>query len=188
MSEQAATSKELPKKAQFKKEPEKQLEGKTNTSKGMAERTQNYGAIICESGIGGPYIGGRELGDNIDLLQHGGTDIRVKLRFSRGVDESHWTGFTLEFPMDDPDDCDNRGFGTRYQPYAHMREMARLETADHHKIQVTDDPFLPILRFVSRHLTYVSRTCGTAADLLCAIGQISSSGLQSSHRDRGGQS
>jgi hypothetical protein len=103
--------------------------------------TRKEGTPGCVPGIAGPYIGGREFaGDqNSPLLQHVGSDVLVEFIIAREIPnscKSDWRCFTLQFPMEDAVDQEERGFGVRYEQDNLQMSVARVRPARYHKIDV----------------------------------------------------
>ncbi len=166
MSEQLVASKEQPAKAQPKKNkpkkhnPKKEQPKKDQTKKQQPQQQPQQqpkqqqpkkakgAALICVSGIGGPYVGGRDFSgvENSGILHHGGSDVLVEFIIARELPAScvsDWRGFTLQFPLEEAADQEDRGFGVRYEHDNSQGAMARVRVAKYHKIEVSSTSAFP---------------------------------------------
>lgn len=97
-------------------------------------------AVICESKISGPYIGGSYTGHSdkkrtFDLPNDLSSDVRVQVSSVKRVDATAYDGFTLEFVIGSSNE--SNGFGIRYEPVMENADLARISVAKTYKILVS---------------------------------------------------
>lgn len=104
-------------------------------------------ALICESTISGPYIGGAfsgEPGPAKRQFEHLalGSDVKVTISSVSRAYSTPYDGFTLEFSLAPGSANEMTGFGVRYEPNPETAELGTLLVAKTYKILVSQ-AFLP---------------------------------------------
>ncbi|EGO58975.1 hypothetical protein NEUTE1DRAFT_145077 [Neurospora tetrasperma FGSC 2508] len=118
-----------------------------STKKAMPQRLD---AVICTSGLSGPFIGGcrkaqpgnkkSQLGDKegkfvLDDRLGSDVDVTVVSHWHNG--KSHWYGLTMSFDHSVNNKVnEDAGFGARYQPTTSNPDMAKLELSNQYTIVV----------------------------------------------------
>jgi hypothetical protein len=113
---------------------------KTAAPKTRAQYTE---ALICESTISGPYVGGSFTGEwnwgerkRADSLPDGlGSDVLVTVCSVSRADSTPYDGFLLEFCLGLNNET--TGFGVRYEPDSDVKDHSWIKVATTYKILVS---------------------------------------------------